>query len=97
AVIATRLVWVEAASRLPNSPRQQIARTADPRIAGRLTKVVGWAGLRGAVSLAAALALPADFPERNLLLFLTFAVILITLVGQGLTLPTLVRRAGWDG
>jgi monovalent cation/hydrogen antiporter len=96
AVIATRLVWVAAASLLPNSPRQQIART-DPRLAGRLTTVVGWAGLRGAVSLAAALALPADFPERNLLLFLTFAVILITLVGQGLTLPLLVRRTGWDG
>ncbi|HEY4227064.1 MAG TPA: Na+/H+ antiporter, partial [Candidatus Limnocylindrales bacterium] len=89
AVIATRLVWVAAASLLPNSPRQQIART-DPRLAGRLTTVVGWAGLRGAVSLAAALALPADFPERNLLLFLTFAVILITLVGQGLTLPLFV-------
>jgi CPA1 family monovalent cation:H+ antiporter len=96
AVIATRLVWVAAASLLPNSPRQQIART-DPRLAGRLTTVVGWAGLRGAVSLAAALALPADFPERNLLLFLTFAVILITLVGQGLTLPLFVRRTGWDG
>jgi CPA1 family monovalent cation:H+ antiporter len=62
-----------------------------------LTLVVGWAGLRGAVSLAAALALPAAFPERNLVLLVTFAVILITLVGQGLTLPFLVARAGWDG
>ena len=63
----------------------------------RLTLVVGWAGLRGAVSLAAALALPATFPERNLILLITFVVILVTLVGQGLTLPWFVRRAGWDG
>jgi CPA1 family monovalent cation:H+ antiporter len=50
--------------------------------------------MRGAVSLAAALALPFDFPERDLLLFLTFVVILATLVGQGLTLPWLIRRTG---
>jgi CPA1 family monovalent cation:H+ antiporter len=49
------------------------------------------------VSLAAALALPFDFPERNLILFLTFVVILATLVGQGLTLPAVVRWARWDG
>jgi Na+/H+ antiporter len=95
-VIATRLVWVFASSLLPGSPRRVIARR-DSRLATRLTFVVGWAGLRGAVSLAAALALPADFPERNLILLLTFAVILVTLVGQGLTLPLVLRRAGWDG
>ena len=80
----------------PNSPRRVIARR-DPRLARRLTFVVGWAGLRGAVSLAAALALPADFPERNLILLVTFAVILVTLVGQGLTLPAVLRWAalGW--
>ena len=58
---------------------------------------MSWAGLRGAVSLAAALALPVGFPERNLILLVTFAVILVTLVGQGLTLPFVLRRAGWDG
>jgi CPA1 family monovalent cation:H+ antiporter len=58
---------------------------------------VGLSGLRGAVSLAAALALPADFPERNLLLLITFVVIVVTLVGQGLTLPRLVRWANVDG
>jgi CPA1 family monovalent cation:H+ antiporter len=47
--------------------------------------------MRGAVSLAAALALPLGFPERDLLIFLTFAVILATLVGQGLTLPAILR------
>jgi Na+/H+ antiporter len=95
-VLVTRLVWVFASSLLPGSPRQVIARR-DARLATRLTFVVSWSGLRGAVSLAAALALPVWFPERNLILLLTFAVLLVTLVGQGLTLPWVLRRAGWDG
>jgi monovalent cation/hydrogen antiporter len=57
----------------------------------RESTAVGWAGMRGAVSLAAALALPQDFPQRDLIVFLTFAVIVATLVGQGLTLPFLIR------
>ena len=67
---------------------------ARPRI------VSAWAGMRGAVSLAAALALPletdagAPLPERDLILFITFALILVTVVGQGLTLPYLIRRLG---
>jgi CPA1 family monovalent cation:H+ antiporter len=62
--------------------------------------LVAWTGMRGVVSLAAALALPlttqsgAPFPGRNLIMFLTFAVILATLVGQGLTLPLLIRWLG---
>ena len=58
---------------------------------------LSWAGMRGAVSLAAALALPLEtdaggpFPGRDLVLFLTFSVILATLVGQGLTLPFVIR------
>ncbi len=95
-VVVARIVWVFVSSYLPNSPRQAIARQ-DPRLASRLTFVVAWSGLRGAVSLAAALALPVDFPERNLILLLTFGVILVTLVGQGLTLPLVMRWAGWDG
>jgi CPA1 family monovalent cation:H+ antiporter len=95
-VIVTRLLWVFASSLLPGSPRRVFARS-DPRLAKRLTFVVAWAGLRGAVSLAAALALPETFPERNLIVLLTFAIILVTLVGQGLTLPIVVRRAAWDG
>ena len=60
--------------------------------------VIGWSGMRGAVSLAAALAVPltvtggAPFPDRDLILFLTFAVIFATLVVQGLSLPTVIRR-----
>jgi monovalent cation/hydrogen antiporter len=62
--------------------------------------LIGWTGMRGAVSLAAALALPftldsgAAFDSRDLIVYLTVAVIFVTLVGQGLTLPTLVRRLG---
>ncbi len=61
---------------------------------------MGWAGMRGAVSLAAALALPletdagAPFPERELVIFLAYCVVLFTVVVQGLTLPALVRRLG---
>ncbi len=95
-VVVARFLWVFASSLLPGSPRRLIARR-DPRVAARLTFVVSWAGLRGAVSLAAALALPAGFPERNLILLVTFVVILVTLVGQGLTLPWILRWAGYEG
>ena len=95
-VVIGRLLWVFASSLLPGTPRRVLAER-DPRLATRLTFVVGWAGLRGAVSLAAALALPVGFPERDLILLVTFAVILVTLVGQGLTLPMVLRWAGWDG
>ena len=62
--------------------------------------VVAWSGLRGSVSLAAALAIPlavpsgSPFPDRDLIIFLTFSVILVTLVGGGLTLPSVVERLG---
>jgi Na+/H+ antiporter len=94
--IVTRFVWILLSSLLPGSPRRVIARN-DRGLSWRLTILVSWTGLRGAVSLAAALALPADFPERNLILLLTFAVILATLVGQGLTLPLVLRWVRWDG
>jgi CPA1 family monovalent cation:H+ antiporter len=60
----------------------------------QLRVIGGWAGMRGAVSLAVALALPLDFEQRDLLIFLTFAVIFVTLVLQGLTLPPLIRWLG---
>jgi monovalent cation/hydrogen antiporter len=90
-VIAVRLGWVFSVPylvRLLDRRPSQMLRRAGAR--ERL--VIGWSGMRGAVSLAAALALPEDFPMRNLILFLTFAVILATLVVQGLTLPALIRR-----
>jgi CPA1 family monovalent cation:H+ antiporter len=93
AVILSRFAWLYPATYLPRMLVRGI-REKDPAPPPAGPLVIGWAGLRGVVSLALALALPVDFPERNLLLFLTFAVILVTLVGQGLTLPLLLRRAG---
>jgi CPA1 family monovalent cation:H+ antiporter len=91
--IVARIVWVYPATYLPRALSASL-RAVDPYPAPANVFVVAWAGMRGAVSLAAALALPRDFPERDLIIFLTFAVILATLVGQGLTLPTLLRRLG---
>ena len=71
-----------------------ILRRPDPTPPWRVVAVIGWSGLRGVVSLAAALALPAGFPGRDLILFFTFTVILVTLVGQGLTLPAIIRALG---
>ena len=96
-VLATRLVWVfalPAMTKLLAWRRCQVGSSMPAR--ERL--VVVWGGLRGAVSLAAALSLPletaagAPFPQRDLIIFLTFSVILTTLVFQGLTLPALIRR-----
>ena len=101
-VIAARLAWgftVPYIIRMIDRRPAQVARRAGPR--ERL--VTAWSGMRGAVSLAAALALPFEtdsgspFPERNLIIFLTFSVIFATLVLQGLTLPTLIRRLGVRG
>ncbi|MGC4036384.1 MAG: Na+/H+ antiporter [Chitinophagaceae bacterium] len=70
----------------------------NPRRRWRLPLLLGWTGMRGVVSLAAALAIPLTlesgkpFPHRNLILFVTFMVILLTLLLQGLTLPYLIRR-----
>ena len=69
-------------------------RQRERRQGWRFRMIAAWSGMRGSVSLAAALALPLDFPQRDLILFLTFAVIFTTLVLQGLTLPTLIRRLG---
>jgi monovalent cation/hydrogen antiporter len=90
-VIAVRLGWVFSVPYLVRLLDRRASQRAR-RVGARERLVVGWSGMRGAVSLAAALALPLDFPMRNLILFLTFAVILATLVVQGLTLPTLIRR-----
>lgn len=75
----------------------RVITTADDRPGWRGPLIFGWAGMRGVVSLAAALSIPVylnngqDFPQRNLILFITFIVILVTLVFQGLTLPVLVK------
>jgi monovalent cation/hydrogen antiporter len=92
AVILTRIVWmntiVYAIRAIDRRPQQRERRTTF-----RFRMIGAWAGMRGSVSLAAALALPLDFPQRDIVLFLTFAVIFVTLVLQGLTLPKVIRWA----
>ncbi|MEO8632490.1 MAG: Na+/H+ antiporter [Chloroflexota bacterium] len=91
-VILARIVWVYPATYLPRLIPAVARRDPNPPL--RAVFIVAWSGLRGVVSLAAALALPIDFPERPLILFLVFAVILVTLVGQGLTLPLVIKKLG---
>jgi CPA1 family monovalent cation:H+ antiporter len=93
AVIVGRFVWVFPATYVPRYLSRKI-RERDPYPPVRAVAIVSWAGMRGVVSLAAALALAPEFPQRQLILYLTFCVIVATLVGQGLTLPWLIRRLG---
>ena len=93
AVILTRLVWGHTTVYLVRALDRRESQRAR-RVDWRQRTVSGWAGMRGAVSLAAALALSPGFEQRDLLIFLTFAVILATLVIQGLTLPALIRALG---
>ena len=94
-LIVLRLVWAFAQAYIPRAFRPG-ERVRDPA-QWRWITVIGWTGLRGIVSLAAALALPlytrsgAPFPQRTAIIFITFCVIVITLVGQGLTLFPLMR------
>jgi monovalent cation/hydrogen antiporter len=96
AVIVTRLVWIYPAAYVPRFLSRRI-RERDPYPPWQWPTLLGWTGLRGAVTLAAALALPlttnagAPFPHRALLIYLAFCVILATLVVQGLSLPPLIR------
>jgi CPA1 family monovalent cation:H+ antiporter len=91
-VILARIAWIFPATLAARALMSSDAPTTYP--AGRVAAILSWAGMRGVVSLGAALALAADFPQRPLILYLTFCVILATLVGQGLTLPLLIRKLG---
>jgi Na+/H+ antiporter len=100
AVIVVRILWVFPATYLPRLLFKSI-RARDPYPSWRHVTIVAWTGMRGVLSLAAALALPlykADgttpFPGRDLILFLSFVIILATLVVQGLSLPPLIRWLG---
>jgi monovalent cation/hydrogen antiporter len=93
AVIVIRVIWVPVFTYLPRLMLRSV-RERDPYPPWQAPVLIAWAGIRGAVSLAAALALPANLPHRDLLIFFTFVVILVTLVGQGLTLPLLIRLIG---
>jgi CPA1 family monovalent cation:H+ antiporter len=97
-VIATRLVWVHASAVVIRTvDRRPIQRSR--RVSWRVRTASGWAGFRGAVSLAASLAVPttlasgAPFPDRDLLVFTTVVVIVLTVLVQGTTLPLVMRWA----
>lgn len=95
-VILIRLLWIYPGTYVPRWLFKSI-RTTEPDPGWKNPFIVGWAGMRGVVSLAAALSLPLinnagqAFPHRNLIIFITFVVILVTLVFQGFTLPILVK------
>ncbi|MFD9212502.1 Na+/H+ antiporter [Streptomyces sp. NPDC059544] len=95
-VVVSRFVWVFPGTFVPRLMSQRI-REREPGVDWRTPVIVGWAGMRGVVSLAIAFSIPilmADgepFPARNLILFLTFTTVIGTLVVQGLTLPALIR------
>ena len=96
ALIAVRAVWVFALSLRDLLVKDQ------RRIRLRESIVLSWAGMRGVVSLAAALAIPitlpgSALPARDAIIIITFTVILVTLVGQGLTLPLVIRAVGLGG
>jgi CPA1 family monovalent cation:H+ antiporter len=96
AVAAIRIAWVFPATYVPRFLSRRI-RERDPYPPWQYPAAISWMGMRGAVSLAAALAIPLEtdaglpFPNRDLLIFLTFCVILGTLVVQGLSLPAVIR------
>ena len=98
-VIAVRFLWIFVTAPLPRGA-SPCDRERAPYSEWRQAALLSWSGMRGGVSLAAALALPltteagAPFPERELIVFLTFAAILVTLLVQGLTLPRVIRRLG---
>ena len=100
-VILVRMIWVFPATYVPRWASRRI-RERDPSPPWRNVSVIAWTGMRGVISLAAALALPLQtasevpFPNRDLIIFLTFCVILATLVVQGLSLPVLIRTLGLE-
>jgi len=98
-VVAARFVWVFPATYIPRWVSRRV-RERDPSPRWQGPFFLAFTGIRGVVSLAAALGLPyfldsgAVFPHRDLILFVTFGVIIVTLVGQGLVLPSVVRWLG---
>jgi Na+/H+ antiporter len=102
-LIVLRLFWVFPGAYLSYLIRRSILHQKEPTPSARLTFVVGWTGMRGVISLAAAIAVPKvlangePFVQRNVIMFLTFSVILVTLVLQGLTLPFVIRSLGLAG
>jgi len=102
-VILLRLIWVYPGAAISFFIRRRLFHHHESVPNVKSIFIIGWTGMRGVVALAAAISLPRllesgeEFPERNVMIFLTFCVIFVTLVLQGLTLPTLIRHLGLAG
>jgi monovalent cation/hydrogen antiporter len=102
-LILLRLIWMFPGARLSYFIRRRLLHQREPLPPARQIFIVGWTGMRGVISLAAAIALPhtlangEPFLQRQLIIFLAFSVILVTLVLQGLTLPPMIRALGLAG
>jgi CPA1 family monovalent cation:H+ antiporter len=98
-LITLRMIWVFAESWVSQVIRRLIKRP-EPLAPAKERFIIGWTGMRGVIALAAAISLPellddgTAFPQRDVLIFLTFCVILVTLVAQGLSLPWMIRKLG---
>jgi len=99
-VVILRMLWMYPSAWASNWLRRNLQHQQDPLPSAGYLFVVGWTGMRGVVALAAAISLPkalsdgSPFPQRSLIIFLTFCVIFVTLVFQGLSLPYFIRRLG---
>jgi CPA1 family monovalent cation:H+ antiporter len=99
-LILLRLIWIFPGAYVANLIRRHILHQPEPLAAARRLFVIGWTGMRGVISLAAAISLPQTFEDgtvftqRSMIIFLAFSAILVTLVFQGLTLPPLIRALG---
>jgi Na+/H+ antiporter len=94
-LIVSRFIWIFPATWLPRVLSRK-TREADPLPPWSYPTILSWAGMRGVVSLATALALPARFPGRDIIVFLAFCAIFATLVLQGTTLGWMIRRLGLE-
>ena len=102
-VILLRFIWMYPGAWIAKRIRRHLRQQEEPAPSPRAVFVMGWAGMRGVVALAAAISLPetlrdgSPFPERSVIIFLTYCVIFVTLVLQGLSLPPLIRFLGLVG
>src|SRR5438874_2163826 len=102
-LILLRVIWLVLGAYFANLIRRRILHQNEPMPGRRQIFVVGWTGMRGVISLAAAIALPqtfengSPFTQRSMIIFLAFSAILVTLVLQGVTLPPLIRVLGLAG
>ncbi len=99
-MIAVRMAWVYGETYIAYAVRRWVRKVKTEEPEPRRLFVIGWGGMRGVLSLAAAVSLPyalpdgSKFPQRSMIIYLAFCLIVVTLVMQGLTLPWLIRRLG---